>query len=98
MCVIIFVPKTSTIEESEIRDAWNTNPHGAGYSIQKNGKVFYKRGFMDLEPFVKEIKPLNIFILNIQTLSSSQLTNKYILDYFSNRSIFSTFHGTRYRC
>lgn len=36
---------------------------------------------------IKEIKPLNIFILNIQTLSSSQLTNKYILDYFSNRSI-----------
>ena len=58
MCVIIYVPATSTIEESEIRDAWNTNPHGAGYSIQKNGKVFYKRGFMNLEPFVNEIKPL----------------------------------------
>ena len=38
---------------------------------------------------IKEIKiKLNkIYILNIQTLSSSQLTNKYILDYFSNRSI-----------
>lgn len=38
---------------------------------------------------IKEIK-INfqtIYILNIQTLSSSQLTNKYILDYFSNRSI-----------
>lgn len=58
MCVIIYVPKTSTIKESEIRDAWNTNPHGAGYSIQKNGKVFYKRGFMELNPFMKEIKPL----------------------------------------
>ncbi len=38
---------------------------------------------------IKEIKTSfqTIYILNIQTLSSSQLTNKYILDYFSNRSI-----------
>ena len=38
---------------------------------------------------IKEIKTKynKIYILNIQTLSSSQLTNKYILDYFSNRSI-----------
>lgn len=38
---------------------------------------------------IKEIKSnfQTIYILNIQTLSSSQLTNKYILDYFSNRSI-----------
>lgn len=39
-----------------------------------------------------QIKEINInlkklYILNIQTLASSQLTNKYILDYFSNRSI-----------
>lgn len=58
MCVIIYVPKTSTIDESEIREAWNTNPHGAGYSIQKNGKVFFKRGFMDLDNYIKELKPL----------------------------------------
>ena len=28
-----------------------------------------------------------VYILNIQTLSSSQLTNKYVLDYLSNRSL-----------
>ena len=58
MCVIIYIPKTATIEEQEIREAWSTNPHGAGYSIQKDGKVHYKRGFMNLENYIKEIKPL----------------------------------------
>lgn len=58
MCVIIYVPKESNIEESELRNAWNTNPDGAGYSIQKNGKVFFKRGFMKYEDYLNEINPL----------------------------------------
>lgn len=58
MCVIIYVPKESSISEKEIRDAWSTNPHGAGYSIQKDGKVVFKRGFMKLQSFINEIKPL----------------------------------------
>lgn len=58
MCVIIYVPKESVITEQEIRNAWNTNPHGAGYSIQTREKVFFKRGFMDINSFLKEVKPL----------------------------------------
>ena len=46
---------------------------------------------------IKEIKTSfqTIYILNIQTLSSSQLTNKYILDYFSNRSIIKPFSNIK---
>lgn len=46
---------------------------------------------------IKEIKVnlQTIYILNIQTLSSSQLTNKYILDYFSNRSIIKPFSNIK---
>ena len=42
----------------EIENAWRTNPDGAGYSIQKDGKVYFKRGFMKLKQFKKEIMPL----------------------------------------
>ena len=40
---------------------------------------------------IKEISfGLNkVTIINIQTVSSSELTNKFILDYFSNRSLFN---------
>lgn len=58
MCVIIYIPNYANISKEEVKKAWNTNPHGAGYSIQKNGKVYFKRGFMDLDNFWKEISPL----------------------------------------
>ena len=58
MCVIIYIPKESTISIKEIKNAWNTNPHGAGYCIQKDNKVHFKRGFMDIDSFISEIEPL----------------------------------------
>ena len=58
MCVIIYVPKESSISIDEVKSAWRTNPDGAGYSIQKDGKVFFKRGFMSLNQYIDEIKPL----------------------------------------
>lgn len=41
---------------------------------------------------IKEINNLinKIYVLNIQTLSSSQLSNKYVLDYLSKRSLLKT--------
>ena len=44
MCVIIYVPKDASISEEELKSAWRTNPDGAGYSIQKDGRVYFKRG------------------------------------------------------
>lgn len=78
MCVIIYIPKESSIDESEIRSAWRTNPDGAGYSIQKDGKVFFKRGFMNVNKYVEEIKPLigNYNLLLHFRISTSKAVNK----------------------
>lgn len=78
MCVIIYVPKEANIDDDEIRSAWQTNPDGAGYSIQKNNKVFFKRGFMDYQEYLKEIRPL-IGVYNIVLhfrISTSQKINE----------------------
>ena len=56
MCVIIFIPQGETISKEELKQAWNTNPHGAGYGIRREGKVIYHRGFMKFNPFYNEIK------------------------------------------
>ena len=78
MCVIIYIPKTATIKEEELKNAWTTNPDGAGYSIQKNGKVFFKRGFMKYEQYKNEVMELigkyNI-ILHFR-ISTSKSVNK----------------------
>jgi len=58
MCVIIYVPKESSISEAELKKAWTTNPDGAGYAIQKDGKVKFKRGFMEFDGFKNEVKNL----------------------------------------
>ena len=42
MCVIIYVPKESTITVEELTNAWITNPDGAGYAIQKMVKLSSK--------------------------------------------------------
>lgn len=56
MCVIIYVPKESTISLEELQEAWITNPHGAGFSIQENNKVYFKRGFMEFADYYEAIK------------------------------------------
>lgn len=50
----------------------------------------YKQHIPDLQ--IKEIKfGLNkLYILNIQTLSSSQLSNQYVMDYLSQRSLMKS--------
>lgn len=78
MCVIIYVPKESSISIDEVKSAWKTNPDGAGYSIQKDGKVFFKRGFMSLNQYIDEIKPL-IGVYNLLLhfrISTSKAVNK----------------------
>lgn len=56
MCVIIYVPKDATIEKSEVLDAWRTNPDGAGFSVQRDGRVYFQRGFMNVEEFWNAIE------------------------------------------
>ncbi len=57
MCVIIYNPRDATpISRNELSDAWDCNPDGAGFAIQKNGKVLYKRGFMSKKQFIEEVE------------------------------------------
>lgn len=56
MCVIIYVPKTENISIEELNNAWDTNPDGAGFSIQKDNKVIYERGFMNKTDFINKIE------------------------------------------
>lgn len=63
MCVIIGIPAGEEIKESELKKAWRTNPHGAGYALQtrnifKQKIVKYSRGFMNMEDYLKEVTPL----------------------------------------
>lgn len=60
MCVICFSPKgVDAPTEEQIRDMFLTNPDGAGYAYNgKNGKVFYKKGFMKVEDLLEELEPL----------------------------------------
>ena len=78
MCVIIYIPKESSISKEELEDAWDTNPHGAGYSIQENNKVYYKRGFMDFESYYNELKELigKYNLLLHLRISTSKKVNK----------------------
>jgi len=56
MCVIIYNPvDAEPITKEEISDAWDYNPDGAGFAIQRNGKVQYERGFMNKKNFINEV-------------------------------------------
>lgn len=78
MCVIIYVPAGETISQKELLEAWTTNPDGAGYSIQKDGKVYFKRGFMDFPSFQQEVTPLigEYNLLLHFRISTSKAVNK----------------------
>lgn len=56
MCVIIYVPKNNNITTEELKSAWRTNPDGAGFAVQRNGKVQMKRGFMDMDEYITEVQ------------------------------------------
>ena len=56
MCVIIYVPQSANISKEEVLDAWRVNPDGAGFSVQRNGKVFFQRGFMNVESYWNAIE------------------------------------------
>lgn len=58
MCVIAFSPKGVDIPtETQLRQMWNHNPDGAGYSyVNKKGKVVYRKGFMTFESLLKDLE------------------------------------------
>lgn len=61
MCVIAFSPKGKEAPtEEQIKDMFTANPDGAGYAYNgRNGKVYYKKGFMTVDELLDELKPLD---------------------------------------
>ena len=57
MCVICLSKKgCRQPNEDEIRNMWNSNPHGAGYMFARDGRVEIHKGFMELKDFMRSVK------------------------------------------
>ena len=57
MCVICVSKKgVRQPNISEIKNMWESNPHGAGYMFTRNGHVEIKKGFMELDDFIDAIE------------------------------------------
>jgi predicted glutamine amidotransferase len=60
MCVICLSKKgVRQPNKNEIRDMWDTNPHGAGYMFVRNGNVEIRKGFMTLKDFMRSVQAEN---------------------------------------
>ena len=59
MCVIVAKPAGIPMPDtSKIEDMWYTNPDGAGFMYAKDGTVYIRKGFMDLDDFLDAIDDL----------------------------------------
>ena len=58
MCVIIITNPDNPINETELKEAWETNPDGAGLAYVESGQVVFKRGFMNRDYYIKEVQAL----------------------------------------
>lgn len=54
MCVICYIPKGKNITKQNIKDMFFTNPDGAGFMYSNGKKVYFKKGFFDVDKFADE--------------------------------------------
>lgn len=61
MCIIAYKPKgIATPNENILKTCFETNPHGAGFMVARNGMVEIHKGFMTEESMLKAVKNANI--------------------------------------
>lgn len=63
MCVICVKDrgvKMPTIDN--IKKMWETNPHGAGFMYARDGKVYIRKGFMNLDDYLKALDKADLGI------------------------------------
>jgi hypothetical protein len=53
MCQAIVKPRTNNIDESVLRAAWNSNPHGAGIAYREGDTIRLSKGFFKLRSFLR---------------------------------------------
>lgn len=56
MCLLICRKPGSEIPMAHLRNAFASNPHGAGYAYIRNGRVVIRRGFKDFRSFEQSYK------------------------------------------
>lgn len=74
MCIIIYIPKGENITKNELKDAWNTNPDGAGIAYLKNKKIHVKKGYMDWDFFYEDCKDI-IFDDSLERILHLRITS-----------------------
>lgn len=56
MCVIAVSKKgIKQPTEAELKKMWDTNSHGGGYMVSRNGKVEIHKGFMQWDDFIRSV-------------------------------------------
>lgn len=58
MCIAIWKPAGIKLHEIVYRNSFSRNEDGAGFAWAADGKLNIKKGIMDIEEFVKEVKAL----------------------------------------
>lgn len=69
MCVIAI--KTAGVampSMEEIKAMWNANPDGAGFMYPENGMVHIRKGFLELEDFIKALGEFEISHTNVNDI------------------------------
>mgnify|MGYP000941694876 CR=1 FL=1 len=85
MCIICICDKRK-LTDDEIYNCWTSNHDGAGIAWAENGKVKYKKGFLELEDFTKFYKNVNVLphVVHFRTGTSGgngpEMTHPFIVD------------------
>jgi len=57
MCLIVYQPKgDAVLPSSEIRDAWCSNPDGAGYMFVREGELVFRKPFFKYRSFKRHYR------------------------------------------
>jgi predicted glutamine amidotransferase len=97
MCVAIVKPKGKTITKKELKQAWNTNPDGAGFAFSKAGKLHCFKS-MDKNKFIntafdtmKKIDSTFLIHFRIATQGAVNIQNAH--PFFVNKNLAFIHNG-----
>ncbi|MWV62337.1 hypothetical protein DCO58_04770 [Helicobacter saguini] len=56
MCVAILKPKGKDISDKQLELGYEANSHGAGFAYSFENRLVVKKGYFDIDEFIKEIR------------------------------------------
>ncbi|MAS82795.1 MAG: hypothetical protein CMF45_08900 [Legionellales bacterium] len=79
MCLAIYKPKGEEVAKDRLRNAFNRNPHGAGFTFAEGeGKVHIRKGFFTFDQFWKAYskanKPNRSFLIHFRWATKGKKT------------------------